>query len=182
VDLSVSPPVLAAGRYWISVQVNRVFEGGNNWFWEDYSPQIGQPAAFKQPGDGFGDGCTTFATRYSGGCYPTSSGTPDQAFRLSGDETASELAILKAKPKHGGKVKLTVNAPNIGELVATSSRLKTVRHQITTVGQISFLMKPKASTRRKLSQKARVKAKIKLSLPDLNGTAVKGKGKTKLKR
>jgi hypothetical protein len=181
-DLAVSPPILTAGRYWISVQANLAFMGGNDWWWEDYSPQFGQPAAFKQPGDGFADGCTSFATRHTGGCYPSSGDTPDQAFRLSGEQAGSNLEILTAKPKHRGKVKLTVNAPNVGDLVATSPRLKTVHVQVTAIGQVSFVMKPKAKTRRKLQEKDRVKAKIKLVLPDFNGQPVKGKGKTKLRR
>ena len=181
-DLTAPFPVLPPGRYWVTVQANLDFTGGNDWWWEDHAPQFGQPAAFKQPGDGFGDGCTSFATRFSGGCYPMSEGTPDQSFRLSGDKSDSKLAILKAKPKHRGKVKVTVNAPNVGDLVATSTRLKTVHTEVAAIGQVSFVMKPKAKTRRKLREKARVKAKIKLSLPDLMGKPVKGKGKTKLKR
>jgi hypothetical protein len=181
-DLPATLPILTPGRYWISVQANLDFTGGNDWWWEDRAPQVGQPAAFKQPGDGFADGCTSFATRYSGGCYSGSAAVPDQAFRLSGDQAGSKLQLLKAKPKHRGKVKLTVNAPNVGELVATSPRLKAVRVQVTTIGPVGFVMKPKASTRRKLELKDRVKAKIKLSLPDLGGKPVKGKGKTKLRR
>jgi len=180
-DLAASFPVLPPGRYWVTVQANLDFTGGNNWWWEDYAPQFGQPAAFEQPGDGFGDGCTTFATRYTGPCYPGSEAAPDQSFRLSGDQTGSKLKILKAKPRRGGKVKLTVNASNLGTLVAKSSQLKTARIQVTTLGKVSFAMKPKLKTRRKLEQKDRIKAKIKLSLPDLLGKPVTGKGKTKLR-
>jgi hypothetical protein len=181
-DLTVSPEILTAGRYWVSVQANLAFTGGNDWWWEDYAPQFGQPAAFKQPGDGFSDGCVTFATRYTGACYSGSDAVPDQAFRLDGDQAGSKLGIVRAKPKHRGKVKLTVNAPNVGDLVATSPRLKTVHVQVAAIGQVSFVMKPKKSTRRKLELKSRVKAKIKLALPDFQGKPIRGKGKTKLRR
>lgn len=181
-DLPIAPPILAAGHYWVSVQANLDFTGGNDWWWEDYAPQFGQPAAFKQPGDGFGDGCTTFATRYSGGCYSLSEATPDQAFRLSGDQAGSKLAILSAKPKHRGRLRLTVNAPNMGQLVAFGSRVQAVRPQVTTIGQVSFVMKPKSSTRHKLRLKPRVKTKFTLVMSDLNGQPVLTKGRARLRR
>lgn len=175
-------PVLPPGHYWIGVQANLTFSpGSNNWWWRDRAPQFGQAAAWRQPGDGFGDGCTSFVTRASCPSYPGSGGTPDQAFRLSGDSASSRLEVLKAKVKRHGKVKLKVNAPNVGDLVATSKNLKTAHDQVTQIGPTDFVMKAKGRTRDKLEEGERVKVKIKLTLPSLLGQTLTAREKIKLK-
>jgi hypothetical protein len=181
-DLSISDvPVFAPGHYWVGVQANLVFNpGANNWFWTDRAPQFGQPAAFRQPGDGFADGCTTFAAR-SACAYPGTEDVPDQAFRLSGDSASSALDVVTAKVKTPAKVKLTVNAPNIGQLDLTSPQLKAKHVQVSQIGQISFAMKTKRGTRGKLADGDRVKVKVLLDLPDLPGLPLSAKDKFKLK-
>ena len=53
---------LAAGTYWVSVQANCSFSGGcGEWGWEDRSVQNGNPAAWQNPGGGFGV-CPTWGT------------------------------------------------------------------------------------------------------------------------
>jgi hypothetical protein len=180
-DLAISPPLITPGHYWISVQANLDFTGGHDWWWEDYPLQVGQPAAFKQPGDGFGDGCTTFATRYSGGCYPASQGTPDQAFRLSGESAGSAFEVTKVKRKHRGKLKVKVNAPALGALVASSSKLKTVTHQVTQLGTNKFVMRAKANVRKALARGGKVKARINLTMPGPSGERLSTSVKVKLR-
>lgn len=175
-------PILPAGRYWIGVQANLIFNpGANNWWWKDRAPQFGQPAAFRQPGDGFGDGCTSFVTRTACPSYPTSGATPDQAFRLSGDSALAKLKVLKAKAKPHGKLKLRVNAPDAGVLFARSKQLKTARKALTGVGVASLVLKPKARTRKRLKDEKRVRAKVKVSLKPTSGPALVVRAKVKLK-
>ena len=175
-------PVLPPGRYWIGVQANLNFmPGANNWFWSDHAPALGQAAAWRQPGNGFGDGCTSFITRSACASYPGSGGEPDQAFRLSGDTASSSLDLLTAKVKRRGKVKLTVNAPNVGELVVAGKKLKTARAQVTEIGTATLVTKAKRAVREKLEDGKRVKVKVVLTLPPLQGQTLKATEKIKLK-
>ena len=57
-----SAVTLREGRqYWVSVQVNMDFGVGGEWGWETRNTKNGRPAAWRNPGDGFGTGCTTYA-------------------------------------------------------------------------------------------------------------------------
>lgn len=54
---------LSAGTHWFSAQSNLDFAAGGQSFWSNFlPPAIGAPAAFRNPGDGFGSGCTTFTS------------------------------------------------------------------------------------------------------------------------
>jgi hypothetical protein len=51
---------LAAGHYWLSVQANLASGDGGpvGWYWESRTKQHGPPAAWRNPGNGYGTGCT----------------------------------------------------------------------------------------------------------------------------
>jgi hypothetical protein len=51
--------VLDAGTYWVSVQVN-LDSGVNRWGWNTTTTVANNGAAFQNPGDGLGTGCTTW--------------------------------------------------------------------------------------------------------------------------
>jgi hypothetical protein len=70
-----------AGSDWLSVQANMDFGTLGQWGWVTRSVQSGNPAAFQNPGDGFGNGCTTWAVMTS--CWPAGEG-PDLMFSLDG--------------------------------------------------------------------------------------------------
>ena len=69
------PAVLTEGTYWVSVQAHEVFTGGGQWGWTDRSVQSNSPAAWQNPGGGFGV-CPTWAPKLAV-CIPTAGG-PDQ--------------------------------------------------------------------------------------------------------
>ncbi len=71
-----SPAVLGAGTYWVSVQPNQDL---GQWFWDARSVQSNNPSAWRNPGDGFGTGCTAFTATMT--CW----GSPDFLFKLTGD-------------------------------------------------------------------------------------------------
>jgi hypothetical protein len=70
---------LGPGHYWLSVQAN---QGGGEWHWSMHQALSNAASAFRNPGDGFFTGCTTWQTR------PTTCGMatswPDQVFVLRG--------------------------------------------------------------------------------------------------
>src|SRR5438552_15559155 len=72
--------VLGAGTYWIEIQANMDFTTQGEWGWTDRTVQSNGPAAWQNPGGGFGI-CPTWTAKLT--CIPTASG-PDQVYRLNG--------------------------------------------------------------------------------------------------
>src|SRR5205807_9749665 len=75
------PAVLAPGTYWVSVQARMDFSPNGQWGWTDRTVQANSPAAWQNPGGGFGVGCLTWGVR--GTCVGDAA-APDQMFRLIG--------------------------------------------------------------------------------------------------
>jgi hypothetical protein len=71
---------LRAGTYWLSVVANMDFFVGGEWGWENQTTVEGHPAAWRNPGDGFGGGCTSWAQENV--CIPL--GQADHMFTLRG--------------------------------------------------------------------------------------------------
>lgn len=76
-----SPVRLRQGTYWVSVVANQNLTPDGQWGWETRTIQNGNPAAWQNPGDGFGTGCTTWANMQ--GCIGFGEG-PDFMFALFG--------------------------------------------------------------------------------------------------
>jgi hypothetical protein len=73
----------ASGKtYWVSVVANMDFSVGGEWGWETRSLQAGNPAAWENPGDGFGTGCTTWNVMTT--CIGDLGEGPDYMFALIG--------------------------------------------------------------------------------------------------
>lgn len=85
--ITLSPPIqLNSGHYWISVQANQNFDTKGQWFWTNRTVTSNNPAAWKNPGGGFGNtACTDWGTR-STTCNSSPSNA-DQVFRLDGTST-----------------------------------------------------------------------------------------------
>ncbi|MBQ0958785.1 hypothetical protein KAK06_07420 [Ideonella sp. 4Y11] len=83
-SLTVSLPTsvtLKEGTYWVSVQAQMDFFVGGQWYWEATTMATGSEAAWQNPGDGFGSGCTKWGNLNS--CLATG-GTGDLMFELRG--------------------------------------------------------------------------------------------------
>jgi N-acetylneuraminic acid mutarotase len=76
-----APAVLSPGTYWVSVQCRMDFNVGGQWYWNDRTVTSNSPAAWQNPGGGFGVGCLTYAPRTS---CADDAGAPDQVYRLVG--------------------------------------------------------------------------------------------------
>ena len=74
------PAVLTAGTYWIEIQANMDFATQGEWGWTDRTVQSNSPAAWQNPGGGFGL-CPSWTSKLI--CIPTAGG-PDQVYRLNG--------------------------------------------------------------------------------------------------
>jgi hypothetical protein len=97
-----SPVLLNPGTYWVSVQAREDFTPAGRWFWEDRTLQANEGAAWQNPNNGIGSGCTTWTRKTA--CN-AGSPFPDQVFRLVGfvgSPTAVRLVSLSAKRHAAG--------------------------------------------------------------------------------
>lgn len=83
-NLNISLPtdcvLTGPATYWVSVQADLDSSVGGQWFWSDRSPQVGNPAQWQNPADGFATGCTTWTPM--GSCFEDPQ--PDLAFAVVG--------------------------------------------------------------------------------------------------
>jgi hypothetical protein len=109
-----APVVLPAGSYWLSVESLMPAGSGdppNQWFWASNDEgEVGDPALFRNPGNGFESGCTEY--KPVGQCalfgIPGGPAGHDMSFALSGSRTLlgpsqecldAEAALEQAKAK-----------------------------------------------------------------------------------
>src|SRR6266550_3503174 len=77
-----SPVTLTEGTYWVSVQAREDFTCCGQWYWHNRDVQSNQGAAWQNPGNGFGTGCTTWVRKTA--CSALGQLAPDQVYRLNG--------------------------------------------------------------------------------------------------
>jgi hypothetical protein len=73
-------------KYWVSVVANLDFGLGGEWAWETTNTLNGKGAMWKNPGGGFGTGCTAYADMVS--CIGALGQGPDYMFTLKGKSSA----------------------------------------------------------------------------------------------
>ncbi len=175
----VDPVVLPAGTWWLGAQASRQSGMQPSWYWQTNVELSGNPAAWRNPGNGFGHNCIAFGVRTE--CW--GAGAPDNSFRVEGVRASAEFAVTAAKAKRKGKLSLTVNAPNLGTLEVTSKRMKPATVEVATLGEVELKLKPTGKTKHKLADGKRPKAKLALDLPAYaDGTPLESTFKKKLKR
>lgn len=75
---------LAAGTYWVSAVVEMSFGAGGQWYWNNRTVQSGAAAAWQNPGNGFGSGCTSWRVRAT-----CTGSAPDNLFAIQGSQLAA---------------------------------------------------------------------------------------------
>ena len=80
---------LKSGAYFVAVQANTEFFEGGEWGWLTNSTVRGNPSMWRNPGGGYGTGCTDFAPTTT--CYPGEEGG-DFAFALYGRASTAGAA------------------------------------------------------------------------------------------
>jgi hypothetical protein len=156
-----SPPTLAAGHYWVSVQIN------DFWTWNNSNVLHGSPAVWRNPSELFaGGGCKDWTARTS--CMPTA-GEPDQVFRLLGPDpivtppstakpsNAFSFGALKLDKKKGLGT-LTVNVPGAGTLSLSGTGLKGATASASAAGAVNLTLKATGKAKKKLKKKGKAKA------------------------
>jgi len=97
----ISLVTLGPGTYWISVQARQDFNPAGQWFWHNRTIQSNAGAAWQNPGDGYGTGCTTWNRKNA--CIPDQV-SPDQVFQVLGflegpPPTATPTATATPTPR-----------------------------------------------------------------------------------
>lgn len=95
-----TPCALSAGTYWVAVSVNLSFAASGQVFWSGRTVGSNSPAVWRNPGDGFGSGCTDWGTVAT--CGVGGGVDPDYLFQVVGTvgggggpvEPARELPTL----------------------------------------------------------------------------------------
>ncbi len=99
-QIALSPAAsLASGNHWLVVQANQNFNPAGQWGWNDRITVDGCPAAWQNPGGGFGTPCNAWGAR--GATCGIDPSAPDQLFRLSGDRGQTTAV----EPSTWGKIK-----------------------------------------------------------------------------
>ncbi len=81
-----SPCALTQGTYWVGVQINMNFDPNSDQvFWESRTTQSNSGGVWRNPGDGFGSGCTNFDRKAN--CGGNDTANPDWLFSLEGTDT-----------------------------------------------------------------------------------------------
>ena len=81
-NLSGGGCVLPAGTYWVGIQINQSFGSFGQHFWSNRSVQSNSGGAWRNPGNGFATGCTSFGRQTT--CGVGGGVSPDFLFRLEG--------------------------------------------------------------------------------------------------
>jgi len=97
----ISLVTLGPGTYWISVQARQDFNPAGQWFWHNRTIQSNAGAAWQNPGDGYGTGCTSWNRKNA--CIPDQV-SPDQVFQVLGfiegpPPTATPTATATPTPR-----------------------------------------------------------------------------------
>ena len=73
-------------KYWVSVYANMDFQVGGEWGWSTRNTQSGTAAMWKNPGGGFGTGCSAYGDMIT--CLGALGQGPDFMFALKGKSKA----------------------------------------------------------------------------------------------
>src|SRR5262245_41672812 len=76
------PVTLPAGHYWVAVQARQDITQAGFFLWHNRTLQANSGAAWENPGNGFGTGCTVWVRKTT--CAQLQQTAPDQVFRLIG--------------------------------------------------------------------------------------------------
>jgi hypothetical protein len=89
-ELTFAGPTLNPGTYWVGFQA--ILDPGTSapfsqWFWAENSERAGALSMYRNPGDGFDTGCTTFTLKSACPFGAETHLAPDQSFSLGGTRT-----------------------------------------------------------------------------------------------
>jgi hypothetical protein len=101
-DLSINlnpPCVLNNGTFWVAQEVRQDFTTAGQHFWGDRNVQSGSEGVWRNPGNGFGLGCTDWTPKTV--CGVGSATAPDFLFELTGPDGQDTTTTTTGTPAVG---------------------------------------------------------------------------------
>jgi hypothetical protein len=83
-NVTIPKTKLKAGKYWVSAVCDMAFGVGGEWGWETRNTKAGVGAMWRNPGGGFGTGCSAYGDMIT--CLGALGQGPDFMFALGGKE------------------------------------------------------------------------------------------------
>ncbi|HRC84253.1 MAG TPA: DUF11 domain-containing protein [Thermoanaerobaculia bacterium] len=114
-----TPCILGPATHWVRIQTNQNFGSFGQHFWSNRSTQTNSESVWRNPGDGFATGCTTFTPQRT--CGVGGGASPDLLFSIWGQVGGldADLALTKTGVANGNQVVYTLTATNNGPSNAT---------------------------------------------------------------
>lgn len=113
--------LLTAGRYWLQLQTHQNAATHGQHFWSNRSIRTRSEAVWRNPGNGFGTGCTGFRPQTQ--CGVGGGASPDLLFRIVGEPAGADLAVsISDAPDPavaGEAVEYIVEVSNLGPAPAS---------------------------------------------------------------
>jgi uncharacterized repeat protein (TIGR01451 family) len=117
--------LLTSGRYWLSLQTRQDVATHGQHFWSNRAVQSGSEAVWRNPGNGFGSGCTVFRPQLE--CGVGGGASPDLLFQVVGEPAGADLAVaIAAGPDPvvaGQAVQYQIEVRNLGPAPARDTEL-----------------------------------------------------------
>jgi hypothetical protein len=108
-----TPCYLPMGTYWVNAQGQLDYSAGGQYGWGTETVQTGAEGVWRNPGGGFGNGCTAWTAR--SGCAYTD---PDYSFRILGENAPPGDTPTPPPGGGGGEPIPTMNAYGIFAMIA----------------------------------------------------------------
>lgn len=120
-----TPCLVPSGRFWVEVQTHQSAGTHGQHFWSNRSVRSGSEAAWRNPANGFGTGCTEFRPQTQ--CDVGGGASPDLLFRIVGDLAGADLAVSIADSPDpvvaGETIGLDIQVRNLGPAPAQGLEL-----------------------------------------------------------
>ncbi len=113
-----APCILAPGTYWVEIQTAQNFGSFGQHFWSNRTTQTNSESAWRNPGDGFASGCTSYAPATV--CGVGGGAAPDLLFEVWGviGGLGTDVSITKTGVASPGFVDYTITVTNNGGTTA----------------------------------------------------------------
>ena len=171
---ATATPALTPGTYWLSIQT----AGAQEWFWATYTPDaaFGAPALWRNPGDAFGTGCTTFRPLIE--CGAAAGDGKDFVFALTGTLIDSRFSFTQLRAR-GLRLFASVNLPAAGSMKVGGKGVKRGTKQLAA-GNQRLRVKLKGGVLDRLRSGRNAKVRVKLTFTATGGDAYLQAAKAKL--
>lgn len=102
-----TPCQLSAGTYWVGLRINRNLTNGQNFFWSSRSVTSNNRAVWRNPGNGYSTGCTTWQITENCASIGSGADTQDLLFVVYGTPMQ---ALVASAVCNGDNLNVTISA------------------------------------------------------------------------